>query len=183
MSGDIVARRYARALFALGKKKGLPELEKLGSDLSALNAAVSSSSELLQLYKNPLFGVGEKLKVTEAILDELKASDYTRNFCRLLAEKGRLVTLPDITVGFGELLDAEKGIIRGELVTAVELNETKRKTVLEELNKQVKQTLELIYSVNPDLLGGVLLKVGDQVLDASLRAQLSILKENIKRGV
>lgn len=182
MSGDIVARRYARALFALGKKKGLPELEQLGSDLAALRDALSNSPELMQLYKNPLFSVEDKLKVTESILDELKASDYSRNFCRLLAEKGRLATLPDIAAVFSELLDAEKGIIRGELVTAVELNETKRKTVLEDLNKQVSQTLELSYSVNPDLLGGVLLKVGDQVLDASLRAQLSILKENIKRG-
>lgn len=182
MSGDIVARRYARALFALGKKEGLSELDQLGSDLAALKEAVQSSPDLLQLFKNPLFSVDEKFKVMHIMLDELKASEYTKKFCRLLSEKGRLVVLPDIAVVFGELLDAEKGIIRGELVTAVELNETKRKTVLDELNKKVKETLELSYSVNPDIIGGVVLKVGDQVLDASLRAQLSILKDNIKRG-
>ena len=182
MSGDIVARRYARALFALGKKKGLPELEQLGSDLISLRYALEESPALTQLFRNPLFSVEEKLKVVEEILGKLGASEYTRNFCRLLADKGRLVNLPDIAAIFSELLDAEKGIIRGELVTAVELNETKRKTVQEELNKQVKETLELTYSVNPGILGGVQLKVGDQMLDASLRAQLSILKENIKRG-
>lgn len=182
MSGDIVARRYARALFALGKKKGLAELEQLGGDLAALNGALADSQALTQLFKNPLFSVEEKLGVVTAILDKLKSSEYTKNFCRLLADKGRLVALPDIAAIFSELLDAEKGIIRGELVTAVELNETKRKTVQKELNKQVKETLELSYSVNPEILGGVQLKVGDQMLDASLRAQLSILKENIKRG-
>lgn len=182
MSGDIVARRYARALFELGGKKGLPELERLGSDLIALEGAVTESSALLQLFKNPLFSAEEKFGVVSAILDKLAASEYTRNFCRLLADKGRLAALADIAAIFSELLDAEKGIIRGELVTAVELNETKRKTVQEELNKQVRETLELRYSVNPEILGGVQLKVGDQMLDASLRAQLSILKENIKRG-
>lgn len=182
MSGDIVARRYARALFALGKKKGLPELERLGGDLAALRAAVAESDSLRQLFKNPLFGVEEKLGVIAALLDQLQAGEYSKNFCRLLAEKGRLAALPDIAAIFSELLDAEKGIIRGEIVTAVELNETKRKTVQEELNKQVKETLELTYSVDPGILGGVQLKVGDQMLDASLRAQLSILKENIKRG-
>lgn len=182
MSGDIVARRYARALFELGRKKGLPELEQLGNDLAALKGALADSPALVQLFKNPLFSVEEKLGVVTGILDKLQASEYTKNFCRLLADKGRLVELPGIADIFSGLLDVEKGIIRGELVTAVELNETKRKTVQKELNKQIKETLELSYSVNPDILGGVQLKVGDQMLDASLRAQLSILKENIKRG-
>ena len=182
MSGDIVARRYARAFFALGKKKSLAELERFGADLASLRSAVEASPELLQLYKNPLFSVEDKIGVTMSILDVWGATEYTRNFCRLLAERERLVALPDIASVFGELLDVEKGIIRGELVTAVELDENKRKTVLNELNRQVKQSLELSYSVDPQILGGVLLRVGDQVLDASLRAQLSILKENIKRG-
>lgn len=182
MSGDIVARRYARALFALGKKKGLPELEQLEKDLAALKEAVASSPELTLLFKDPLFSAEEKVKVADTILGKLGASDYSKNFCRLLADKGRLAALPDIAAFFSELLDAEKGIVRGVLVTAVKLDETKRKAVLDQLNKQVKQTVALSYSVNPDILGGVQLKVGDQMLDASLRAQLSILKENIKRG-
>ncbi len=182
MSSEIVARRYARAFFAVGKKKGLPELEKLKEDLAVLREAITASKELSQLYKNPLFTAEDKEKVTTAFLMELKANKSTQSFCRLLAEKGRLAYLPAIAGIFGELLDAEKGIIRGELVTAVELSETKRKTVHEQLEKQVKHDLALSYSVDPSLLGGVLLKVGDQVLDASLRAQLSILKEQIKRG-
>lgn len=182
MTGNIVARRYARALFALGKKQGLTELEKLSADLDGLREAITVSTELNQFYKNPLFSIEEKLKVTDKILDEFKAGAYTRNFCHLLAEKGRLSNLSDIVDVFKELLDAEKGIIRGELVTAVELDANKRTKILEQLEKQAGQPLALSYSVDPAIIGGVMLKVGDRVLDASLRAQLSILKDNIKWG-
>ena len=182
MTGNIVARRYARALFALGRKHGLAELEKLAADLVDFRDAVGASPVLKQLYKSPLFSTAEKLKVTEKVLTLLGANSSTQNFCRLLTERNRLANLSAIVEIFGGFLDAEKGIIRGEVVTAVELDGDKRKKVLEQLEERAGRALELTYAVDASILGGVLLKIGDQVLDASLRAQLSILKDNIKRG-
>jgi F-type H+-transporting ATPase subunit delta len=105
-----------------------------------------------------------------------------RNFCHLLADKERLGFLPEIEAEFSRLLDAEKGVIRGELVTAVELDDAKQEAVKKQLESQAGSQLILDFSTNDDILGGVVLKVGDKVLDGSLRAQLDILKENIKRG-
>jgi F-type H+-transporting ATPase subunit delta len=183
LTGDIAARRYARALFALGRKRGLPELENMGRNLAALRDAVKASPELAELYRSPLFFAEEKAQVTQEILAEIGADEYTRRFCALLAEKGRLDLLGDMAGVFLELLDAEKGVLRGELVTAVNIDESKRATVLAQLEKQAGCSLELSYSVDPAIIGGIILKVGDRVLDASLRAQLSSLKDNIKRGM
>jgi F-type H+-transporting ATPase subunit delta len=80
-------------------------------------------------------------------------------------------------------LDTEKGVLHGELVTAVEIAGDERAAVLERLEKQAGRSLDLVYSVDPGILGGIILRVGDRVLDASLRAQLSFLKDNIKRGM
>ncbi len=182
MTGNVVARRYARALFALGKKSGLPELESYASGLEALRAALTKSSDLARVFRNPIFSPEEKKHVVAQLAAKLNLGGVILNFCLLLAEKDRLRELDRIATTFDQLLDAEKGVIRGELLTAVKLDAAKQAAVVKELEKKAKRTLMLSFGVSPDILGGVVLRVGDQVMDASLRAQLSILKDTIKRG-
>lgn len=182
MTGNIVARRYSRALFAIGAKSGLEELTAYGDDLAALAEALEGAPELLRLFRNPLFSVEEKRKVMDSLLEKMQPSQMVRNFCALLADKGRLDHLPEISAYYGILLDAEKGVVRGELVTAIDLAEAKQDALKEKLEAQTGRKLSLTFSTDPAILGGVKLKVGDRVLDASLRAQLVGLKDNIKRG-
>lgn len=182
MTGNIVARRYARALFALGKKSGLSDLEKFGNDLAALAGTLETAPELVRVFRNPVFTPEEKRNVIAKLLDKIKVCPTVRNFCLLLADRERLAFIQDIQAYFGILLDAEKGVIRGELVTAVELANAKREQVKAQLEAQAGRKLELGFSIDKNILGGVVLKVGDRILDASLRAQLGILKDNIKRG-
>lgn len=182
MIGNIVARRYARALFSIGKKAGAKELDSFGQELASLAQAIEGSPELGKIFRNPIFSHEEKRAIISKVLDGIKVSATIRNFCFLLAEKNRLALIPDIQAFYNILLDAEQGVVRGELVTAIELPKSKRDEVKSQLEKQANQKLILDFSVNKGILGGVMLKIGDQVLDASLRAQLGILKENIKRG-
>lgn len=182
MTGNIAARRYARALFALGEKTGLPELESYAESLRALRSALVESPDLVRVFKNPIFTHEEKKKVIETLASKLKIKGVILNFFLLLADKDRLRELEDICDVFDQFLDAEKGIVRGELLTAVPLKEEKQAAVVRQLEKKAKRTLVLEFGVSPEILGGVVLKIGDQVMDASLRAQLSILKDIIKRG-
>lgn len=182
MSEALIARRYAKALFSVERKAGKDALTKTFDDLSFLTNALRASPKLGVLYRNPLFTPDEKYSVTSALLQLADTGKNVQNFCRLLAEQGRLELVPQIAQAFQEFLDAETGLMRGELVTAVALDDGKRKSVLEQLEKQTNRSLSLEYSVDSAIIGGVVLKVGDYVLDASLRAQLSTLKENIKRG-
>lgn len=182
MTGNIIARRYAGALFALGRKSGLPELEGYASSLEALRSVLTESPDLARVFKNPIFTAEEKKSVVKKIAAKLKIKGTILDFCLLLAEKNRLREFDGIVSTFGALLDAEKGVVRGELLTAVELEQAKRDEIVKQLESKAKRTLVLEFGVSPEILGGVVLKVGDQVMDASLRAQLSILKDTIKRG-
>ncbi len=182
MTGGIAARRYARALFDLGRKKGLKEMDAYGSDLAALAALVDASADLSRLFRDPVFTPEEKRRVLTALADRLKISLAVRDFVYLLADKGRLELIKGIAGEYQTLADAEKGILRGELVTAVPLEETKRGAIQEKLEEKAGRSLALSYRVDEAVLGGMVLTIGDTVFDASLRAQLSLLHDTIKRG-
>lgn len=182
MTGNVVARRYARALFAIGKEEGPKALDTYGKDLAQLAESLAKAPQLLRMFRNPIFSVEEKKGVLDKLVAKLEINNVVANFCRLLAEKERLGMLPDIEAVFSTLLDAEQGVVRGELVTAVKLAAAKQKDLKAKLEKQTGRKLVLDFSVDKSIIGGVMLKVGDNIMDASLRAQLEILKENIKRG-
>lgn len=182
MSCNIVANRYAKALFFLGKEAGPKKLDAFSVSLGGLGEAYGASSALVQVLSSPLFSVEEKRKVLGSLAEKLSTDETVLNFCYLLAEKQRMDMLPAIVASFGNLLDEERNVLRGEVVTATALAAKKQESVLSALGKKTKSTLALEFGVDPEILGGVMLKVGDKVLDASLRAQLSILKDSIKRG-
>lgn len=182
MSGNIVARRYARALFGLGVKKGDSQIDGYGKDLAQLQEVFAATPEASAVFRNPIFSAEDKKAVIGKIMDKLKITGEVRNFCLLLADKGRLNELPAISSVYAELLDEAQGIKRGVFVSAVKIAEKKKGEIVKQLEDQLKAKLVLDFEVDPDILGGVVLKVGDQVLDASLKAQLSILKETIRRG-
>jgi F-type H+-transporting ATPase subunit delta len=182
LTGNIVARRYAKALFALGKGKGAAELDAYGKDLAALAEVLAQAPEAVKVFKNPIFTAQEKKGVLEGLLAKMQVGPMVKNFLSLLADKNRLAFLTDINAYFGTLLDEVQGVVRGELVTAVPLSAAKQAEVKATLEKQTGRKLVLDFSADGSILGGVVLKIGDKVLDASLRAQIQMLKDQIKRG-
>lgn len=182
MIGNVVSRRYASALFALGKEAGEKEMERYAATLNALGEAVEESHALADVFRNPVLSVEEKKKVVLALLEEVGGGTMERRFCELLADKGRLPLLSAIAADYGALLDKAKGICRGVLTTAIELEAKRKAEIKTQLESRTGRKLELVWAVDPAILGGLILKMGDIVLDASLRAQLDNLRESIKRG-
>ncbi len=182
MIGSIVARRYARALFALAQKQGEKELKAYGDDLARFVDVLEGYPDLIRIFRNPVISVNEKKEVVKQLLGKIKPNKVVANFCYLLADKGRLDQLAEIQVYYAKLLDDYQGVLRGEVVTAIKLAENVRQDIVDKLEKQAGLQVVLDYKVDPEIVGGLVLKVGDKVLDASIRAQLQILKENIKRG-
>ncbi len=182
MTDTVIARRYANALFAIGKKAGMASLEKYGSGLSQLDSLLQGSPELDKVFKSPVVTAEEKKKVLGRVLKDLDADSTMSNFCLLLADKNRLSNLRRIASCYGTLLDTEKGVIRGHLLTAVKLDAKRQGTIKKQLEGKAGKSLELTFAVDSSILGGVVLKVGDRVMDASVRAQLAILREIIKRA-
>jgi F-type H+-transporting ATPase subunit delta len=182
LTANIVARRYARALFSIAQGQGDDAMDAYGKDLANIAQTLAENPELVKVFANPLFNVEEKKAIVDKILAKLDPTNTTKNFCFLLADKDRLSALPEIEAYYGVLLDEAKGIVRGELVTAIELGDAKQEEVKKQLADQLGKELILDFSADGDILGGVVLKVGDKILDASLKAQLNAMKEQIKRG-
>ncbi len=182
MIDTVVARRYANAIFALGKKDGDAALSSRGECLAAIRELLASTPGLDLTLKSPVIGVDEKKAILEKLLEKLKADQTMRNFCFLLADKERLAFLGGIAAWYGKLLDEAKGIIRGQCITAVKLSADKKSKLKDTLQQKAGTDIELTFAVDKDILGGMVLKMGDRVLDASLRAQLGILRETFKRG-
>lgn len=183
MTGNIVARRYAKALFAVAQTQSdKGAMAQYGDDLAKLAGLLENAPELTKIFRNPIFGVEEKRGVITKILDKVAPCAMVRNFCLLLADKNRLSFLPEINASYGTLLDSAQGVLRGKLVTAVKLSDVVQKNVVDKLQRESGQKVVLDYEVDQEIIGGLMLKIGDKILDASIRAQLQILKENIKRG-
>jgi F-type H+-transporting ATPase subunit delta len=182
LTGNIVARRYAKALFSLAAKAGKKAPAEFGKDLEAFASVLETSPDLLKVFANPIITADVKKAVLKGVLDKLALKPTVVNFLSLLADKERLPFVLDVAATYRALLDEAQGVMRGQLVTAYALTEARQDQIKTKLEKQSGKKLVLSFAVDPAILGGVLLQVGDKVLDASLRAQLDILKEQIKRG-
>lgn len=182
MTGDILAQRYAQALFDLGKEQGLCEVELYYTVLFQIEELLIMSNELTYFLYAPIFTINEKQDVLLKLLQLVEATQPIKNFCLLLAEKERLPLLSQIITSFKTLLDNAKSIVHGQLITAITLDEKKQAELVITLEKQTNKKLELLFQVNPDILGGIVLHIGDKVFDASLRTQLESIRNTIKKG-
>lgn len=183
MTDSVVARRYANALFALGQRQGGEALSGHGECLAELANFLKIEPRLAQTLKSPVISIAEKKKLMDVLLEKLSADITMRNFCNLLADKSRLGSLAQIAHWYGILLDAANGIMRGQVITAIKLSPARQDEIREELKKKFGSDIELTFHVDPEILGGMVLTVGDKVMDASLRAQLGALRENLRRGM
>ncbi len=183
MTEKVVARRYAGALFSLGKKQGAEALAGHGACLDELAGLMADAPALAQVLKSPVISIDEKKKVLSAIIEKLPADRTMRNFCFLLADKERLGALPEIAKWYGMLLDDANGVLRGRVITAIKLTPARQEEIREALKEKSGSDIELSFEVDPEILGGMVLAVGDRVLDSSLRAQLGALRENLRRGI
>jgi len=167
-----IARPYAEAVFRLGREEGT--LPAWSSTLEKL-AAVAVHEEIAALIKHP--------NVTAAQLAELFRSavgattgDATDNLIGLLASNDRLAALPDIAALFEEMKRGEEGVKEAEIVSAFPMNDDQVAALARQLEDRFKAKLKVAVTVDPSLIGGVRVVVGDKVLDASVRGKLDAMR-------
>lgn len=178
MKQIILARRYAKALFAVGKEEG--KFEEYNDALQGLAELYSSGAELADALTNPLYPLDVREKVMEGIVASMGVEKIMANFLNLLVEKKRAGILPEIAEEFQTMVDEEKNVSHGSVVSAVELNEELQAKVQATLEKLTGKKVELTTSVDPSIIGGIIAKVGDLELDGSIKTQLASLKDSIK---
>ena len=175
--GGSIARRYARALFEIGVAQGT--FEAFGAELGELGAMYGSSLELRQTLENPVFKLDQRRAVLGKLLPSVAPSREVQSFALLLLERRRLVALPAIARAYAEMVDAKLGRVRASVTSAQPLDATTRAQVQAALEKRTGKKVVLTVGVDPSLIGGVVARVGDLVLDGSLRTRLATLQSRI----
>ncbi len=170
-----VSRVYAEALFEAAKSKG--SLERVHEELGQFADAVSANQDLQVFLFSPYFSSQEKKDGLRRTLDG--ASAELLNFLDLLSEKHRLPILNRVRRTFEEMWEKENRRIAVTVTSAIELDPSVVGRVGEEIERQTGQSVELSSKVDAEILGGIVLQVGNMVLDASIRNRLEKLKKNV----
>jgi F-type H+-transporting ATPase subunit delta len=165
-----LAGRYATAVFELALEE--KAVDALAQDLVRLRVALETSKDLLSLVRSPVLTREEQTRALEAVLAHAAAHPLTRKLVLLLAEKRRLFVLGDVIRAFETLLARHRGEIAATVTSARPLNENETAELKRILKEKLGREPQLETKVEPKLLGGLILKVGSRMIDASLRAKL-----------
>ena len=175
-----VASRYANALFDLAKERG--GLDEAGADLAALQQAVGESDDLARLLRSPIISRDEHARATAALAERIGASATVKNFLGVLANQRRLGALPAIIDEFARLLAAHRGEETAEVTSAQPLDESQLGSVRDAVATYAGRPVQLTASVDPSLLGGIVVRIGSRMIDASLKTKLHNLELSM-RGI
>jgi F-type H+-transporting ATPase subunit delta len=175
-----IARRYAKALLLIGKEDS--QAETYRQELDGLSRMIAEQPELGLAINNPLYNAADRRKVLEAVVEKLNLSKVMQSFLFLLFEKGRFSFLESVNEFYQKLADDLKGIARASLVSATELGDDTVEKIRAALSQRTGKDIILDVEQNPELIGGIVTKIGDLVLDGSIKTQLVNMRESLKRG-
>jgi len=173
-----LAGRYAVALFDLASEAG--NVSAVEADLDKLGAALGESAELATLIRNPEISRADLGKAMAALAKHLKLDKLTANFLGVLAENRRLAQLPDIIRAFATIAAAQRGEVTAEVATAHPLSDEQVSTLQEKLKAREGRNVKIRTSVDPDLLGGLVVTIGSKRIDGSIRTRLNSLAHAMK---
>jgi F-type H+-transporting ATPase subunit delta len=169
-----LAGRYATAAFELAMEERA--LDTLASDLADLKALLDKSPELGRLVRSPAFSREEQAKGMEAVLAQANASPIARKFVLLLTRKRRLFVLADVIRAFQFLVARHRGEVAATVTTARALKPEEAEELTRVLKENLGREPRLELNVDPNLLGGLVLRVGSRMIDSSLRTKLDGLR-------
>jgi F-type H+-transporting ATPase subunit delta len=175
-----VGGRYAQALFDLAKEQG--EIPQVEADLKSLKAAITDSVDLRRLLDSPAFSSDDKAKGLAAIANTAGFNGTVRKFLGLLSANGRASALPAVIAGFERLAADARGEVQAQVTTALPLTAAQTEGVAQALRQALGKDPKIETRVDPALLGGIKVRVGSRLFDASLRSKLDSLKFALKRA-
>jgi len=169
------ARRYAQAIFQLALQRG--DAERWRQDIQTM-ADVTRSQGVTMLLESPNLSEADKLATIKQVLPDL--SPLGANLMALLAQQRALLMLPRIQQSLQVMLDQHEGRVRATAVTAVPMQQTERQQVLDKLRALWQRDIVLESRVDPAVVGGLIVRVGDHVIDGSTRGRLQTLRRTLR---
>ncbi len=179
MSNLRVANRYASALMALTNEQ--KKRNAIADDLLMVKTLIDSSRELRRALSSPIINKDKKKAILRGVFHK-KVGELVQKYMDAVVDKGREDILHDILTQYFILRDEELGIVRVNVKTSVEFSSKQEKDLQKQLEVMTKKKVEVTFSVDNFLKGGFVARVGDTVLDGSIKRQLEILKRKLKEG-
>lgn len=174
-----LARRYARAVLEIGTEHG--NLDRIGADLRSLAHAMHASAELVAVLTNPAIRRADRRKVIDGLLQRIDVAPHSRNLVYLLLDGERLGSLEAISREVDAMIEARAGRLQAEITSAQPLDAAQLSEITAALEQASGKKVAVTRREDPDLLGGVVAKLGDTVYDGSLRTQLRTLRDELTR--
>jgi F-type H+-transporting ATPase subunit delta len=166
-----IARRYAKAFFKAAEEG--KNYREYYDELVVFSDMIKGNENLHGFLTNPIFPLSDKKAVIESLIQDRDISHLSSNFLKLLVDKRRIVLLPEILDCFRDIMDTELGMVRVAVKTAFPLSKELSENLREGLEKITKGKVEMAIFVEPELLGGIVVQIGNTYYDGSVRAQLN----------
>jgi F-type H+-transporting ATPase subunit delta len=175
-----MAGRYATALFELALES--KAVDQVQADLKSFDAMVASSPDLTRLVRSPVFSADEQAKALMAVLDKAGIKGIAANFLRVVASNRRLFAVGQMTRGFNALVAKHKGEVTAQVTVAEKLNDARMNEIRDALKQVTGKDVQVDVTVDPSIIGGLKVKVGSRMVDASLRTKLNSIKLAMKEA-
>ena len=173
-----VAERYASSLFDLAaQSNAIAQVER---DLDRFEALLNGSEDLKRLIKSPVFSADDQLKAISAVADKAKISGLVGNFLRVVAKNRRLFAVPGMINAFRRIAAENRGEIAAEVTSAHALTPAQETELKAALKSVAGKDVSIAVTVDPSLLGGLIVKMGSKQIDTSLKTKLNSLKLALK---
>jgi F-type H+-transporting ATPase subunit delta len=175
-----IARRYATAFFDLAQAEG--KTEQAAADFLALAGVLSSGREFASFLNNPILRRSQQAEALSAVAKQLKLSPLAEKFIGLLAQKRRLGALPEIAAAVQTLLSEHKGEVTAHVTAAQALDQAQISAISATLGKQLGKAVKVQLEIDPEIMGGLIIKVGSKLIDSSVRTKLDRLHRALKNS-
>lgn len=173
-----MAGRYAGSLFELARDaKSISTVE---ADLDRFEKLLSDSADLQRLIKSPVFSADDQFKAISAVLDKVGITGLVGNFLRVVAKNRRLFAVPQMIRGFRQIAAAERGEATADVTSAHALSAAQEKELKASLKEVAGKDVSINITVDPSILGGLVVKMGSRQIDTSLKTKLNSLKLALK---
>jgi F-type H+-transporting ATPase subunit delta len=175
-----IAKRYAKALLLVGKEDNNADTYR--EELESFTSILKQESDLEKVIDNPLYDAASRKRILTTIIEKFDFSIIVKTFLLLLFDKGRIKFIDSITDFYKQLTDDLKGIAHAKLVSASELAPETLDKVKTALSQKTGKEILLDVEVDNSLIGGIITRIGDLVLDGSIKTQLLNMKKALKKG-
>ena len=174
-----MAGRYAQALYQLALEKGATD--QVAADLKSFAALIAESADLARLVRSPVFSSQEQVKALGAVFDRVGITGLTANFIKLVATKRRLFAIGDMSANYARLHDAARGVTRAD-VTVAEPLAAEHLEALKSALLQVSggKSVDVAVKVDPEIVGGIVVKLGSRMIDDSVKTKLNSIRTRMK---